>query len=109
MWIGCFGHLVHIQAEQLIQEGYCQRIREKIKEGEYKNMKKIEFEAICSGDYECFTFAVDKDTYIRILGKEPDSLDKNSFFEGLYDIYPSELFENYGEEKRKKSFKIEIE
>jgi len=56
-------------------------------------MQTFEFEAIPSGDHECFTFAVDKETFVRITGKEPDKYDKSHFDEGLYDLYPSEIFE----------------
>jgi hypothetical protein len=33
-------------------------------------MKKYEFYGIPSGNGECFHFVVDKETYIRILGKD---------------------------------------
>jgi len=83
-------------------------------------MKKIEFEAIPSGDHECFTFAVNKETYIIITGVTSEKeieRNKNHFHEGLYNIYPNSIFnhkidynnlENHKPNK-KINIKIEIE
>ncbi len=49
---------------------------------------KVEFDAIPSGDYECFCWAVDHETFIRFEGHEPDRFDKDKFHDGLYRLYP---------------------
>lgn len=56
-------------------------------------MKKIEFEAYYSGDWECFVFAVDKEIYKKIKGEEPDEFNQNDFIEKeeLYNLYPNEI------------------
>lgn len=55
--------------------------------------KKFEFDAIPSGDYESFCFAVDRETYIKIEGQEPGKRDKNLFNKGLFNIYPDIFFD----------------
>jgi hypothetical protein len=54
--------------------------------------KIVKFTAIPSGDFECFTFAVTPEEYTRITGKVPNENDKNQFNEGLYDLYPNNIF-----------------
>lgn len=74
---------------------------------------KVSFEGICSGDYECFCWAVDKETFIRIKDHEPDQFDVNKFIrddahdEPLYNIYPDDVIGK--DEGRKQSFIIEVE
>ena len=53
---------------------------------------KYTFNAIPSGDYECFCFAVDEDVFTFIKKKKPDVRDKNKFHEGKYNLYTSDLF-----------------
>jgi len=55
-------------------------------------MEKVKFNAVLSGDCECFTFAVTKDVYKQIKGKDPDKYAKNRFYKGLYNIYPDDIF-----------------
>lgn len=69
-------------------------------------MKNFKFKAIPSGDYEAFTFAVSKEDYIKITGKEPRDLDKNDFNENKYNLYPDNLFDLM--DSNNKEFEIEI-
>lgn len=55
-------------------------------------MKEFKFSGIPSGDYECFVFAVDRETFIRITGKKPTKFDKNKFLKSKYNLYPSVFF-----------------
>ena len=60
-----------------------------------KEVKRVEFEGIPSGDYECFCWAVDRETYVRIKGEEPREFDENTpFYPGLFKLYPSDLFDD---------------
>lgn len=54
-------------------------------------MKKFNFNAIPSGDYEAFTFAVTKEDYIKLIGKEPEKVNKNKFHKNRYDVYFEDL------------------
>lgn len=56
--------------------------------------RTIEFDAIPSGDHECFTFAVDLETFIRLTGNPPERYDKCCFNEGMFRIYPDRIFED---------------
>jgi len=66
-------------------------------------MKTFTFNGIPSGDYESFVFAVSKETYKRIMGKNPTKFDKSPFCKGKYIIYPNTFFtkdiDNKGEDK----------
>lgn len=68
----------------------------------------IEFEGIPSGDYESFVWAVDIETYKRIKGESfgeySDLFNKSPFYEGLYMIYPGDIFKS----DTKQRIKIEI-
>lgn len=50
------------------------------------------FIARVSGDHECFTFAVTKEVYKKIKGKNPDKYAKNDFHKDLYNLYPNDIF-----------------
>lgn len=72
-----------------------------------------EFEGICSGDYESFVWAVDKETFDRITPdyKLDDELNdgyKSPFEKDMYMIYPDDIFrdENGNGIKKKMKFKI---
>lgn len=77
-------------------------------------MKEYKFKAICSGDYEVFCFAVSKEDYKKIKGKEPHKLDKDIFNRNKYKIYPNDLFgEPYDDideyiKSKDKEYEIEI-
>lgn len=64
-------------------------------------MKIIEFWAVPSGDYECFTFAVDRQTFIDINGNPPEEFDRNTFHPKLFNLYPTTVFEKKGVAKQK--------
>lgn len=66
----------------------------------------IEFVGINSGDNESFCWDVDKDTFIKIKGKEPETYDKSYFNERLYRVYPSDF---YGFDSPKSKVKLSIE
>ncbi len=65
----------------------------------------FEFEGIPSGDHECFCFAVDRETFIRIEEREPERPEENHFNHGMFNLYPNALFGD----KRRMRIKIEIE
>jgi hypothetical protein len=67
---------------------------------------KVIFKAIPSGDYECFCFDVDRETFKRLTKHNPNKHDKSTFNKGLYKIYPFHLF---GHEDRVLKFSIEVE
>ena len=76
-----------------------------------------EFNAIPSYKFDSFVFAVDKETFKQIRGKEPDKYDKNDLVDDRYNISPDDLF-TYGMneeelkeylETRDKEYKIKIE
>ena len=58
------------------------------------------FEAIPSGDCECFCFAVDRDTFKQVTKMEPDETDlfadwfikDKPHLQGKYRLYPTDLF-----------------
>ena len=50
------------------------------------------FKGIKSGDYESFCFDVDKETFIKIKGEEPNKFDKSYFNEGKYRLYMEDIF-----------------
>lgn len=64
----------------------------------------IEFDGIPSGDYESFCWDVDKVTFKRITGNEPEKYDKSYFHKGLYRLYPDVIHKN----KCKCRFEIKI-
>ena len=68
--------------------------------------KEFEFLTTPSGDFECFVFAVDKKTFIRIKGETPQKYDKNDFHRGKYNLYPSDFFKESVEISVKISIKI---
>lgn len=68
-------------------------------------IRQMEFEGIPSGDYECFCFAVDRETFVRLKGEEPDEHDENDFHEGMFKIYPGTLF---GHSEAKIQVKVEV-
>ena len=77
--------------------------------------KIIEFEGINSGDYECFCWEVDIETFKRIKGKEPDIFDYSEIDDSDFDnykpigdkvrLYPDDIFSKDSKVK----VKIEIE
>ena len=77
--------------------------------------KTIEFTAINSGDYECFCWDVDIETFKKIKGKEPDVFDYVEINRSDIDnykpigdkvrLYPNDIFKS----DRKIKVKIEIE
>lgn len=70
---------------------------------------EVSFEGIPSGDHECFTWAVDRETFIRVVGQAPDEeLDRSRFHEGLYDLYPSAAMALFGKEQKLK-FTLKVE
>lgn len=57
---------------------------------------EITFEGIPSGDHECFCWDVDRETFIRLMGHEPEeeerfTFDRSHFNKGLYKVYPSDV------------------
>ena len=66
---------------------------------------KFEFDAILSNDCEGVTFAVDEETFIRLMGRHPTNIARNLFHEGFYDIYPNDLL---GEDGDIVNLKIEV-
>jgi len=64
------------------------------------DIKKVSFKFIPSGDYECATFAVDKETFLgfkaAIYDPKYDDLDRNKFIPDRYDLYISDLYESLG-------------
>ena len=54
-------------------------------------MGSIKFTGILSGDHESFCFAVSKENFTRITGREPEDFDKDRFYKGKYAIYPSDI------------------
>jgi len=56
---------------------------------------KFEFTAIPSGDCECFCWAVDRKTFIKLTGHKPDKYDKDKFNPGLYRVYPGTCFSDH--------------
>ena len=77
--------------------------------------KTIEFTAINSGDYECFCWDVDIETFKKIKGEEPDEFDYAEIDDSDFDnikpigdkvrLYPNDIFKK----NRKIKVKIEIE
>ena len=75
--------------------------------------KTIEFTGINSGDYECFCWNVDIETFKRIKGEEPDAfnyveidrsdIDNYKPIGNKVKLYPNDIF------KRNKRIKIKIE
>ena len=75
--------------------------------------KIIEFTGINSGDYECFCWDVDIETFKRIKGKEPDVFDYVEIDRSDIDnykpigdkvrLYPNDIF------KRNSKVKVKIE
>lgn len=49
------------------------------------------FEGTPSGDDESFCWDVDKETFIKINGREPKEYEKSMIDEELYRIYPGDL------------------
>lgn len=73
---------------------------------------KVTFEGIKSGDYECFCWAVNEETYIRITGNTPKDSDRNKFHRDydkpLYNLYISDII-GANEDAGKQTFTIEVE
>jgi len=85
--------------------------------------KTIEFTGINSGDYECFCWDVDIETFKRIKGEEPDifdyvgvdnldldgiedeDLDSIKPIDGKFRLYPNDIFQR----STKVKIKIEVE
>ena len=61
-------------------------------------MREYKFRGIPSGDYEAFCFDVTKEEYERITGKKPKKWDKSKISNGLYRLYPDDLFEDFNGE-----------
>lgn len=68
--------------------------------------RTFKFEGIPSGDMESFCWDVDKETYVRIKGKEPGKFDKSVSHKDMYKIYPDDF---YGFDKPKCKMTINIE
>ena len=60
--------------------------------------KTFEFKGIPSGDGESFCWDVDKETFIKIKGIEPEVSDQSFYNNELYMIYPNDLYSNTGVE-----------
>lgn len=69
---------------------------------------KVTFTGIPSGDMECFCWDVDRETFIRITGQEPDEWDGSRFNEGLYRLYPGDVIGRHPGTQEKKMFTIEV-
>jgi len=54
----------------------------------------FEFEAIISGDCECFCLEVDKQVFVTLKGYEPDEFDRSWGNENKYNIYPTVIFKH---------------
>jgi len=71
-----------------------------------KTMAKIntvEFEAILSGDYECFCFDVDKETFESITGNQAFPFCESQFNENKYKLYMEDILK-----PKSKKLKIKI-
>lgn len=66
----------------------------------------IEFVGISSGDYESYCFDVDKETFVRLEGREPRQGERSYFNNGLYRFYP---FNNSLDRLGKCKVKITVE
>lgn len=66
-------------------------------------IKTIEFIGTLSGDGESACFSVDKETFIRLKGKEPGKYDADG---DSFRLYPEDIL---GLEDKKYKFKIEME
>lgn len=69
----------------------------------------VEFEGICSGDYEAQCFDVDKETYVKLEGEEPKNFNKSCFNEDTYRYYPFSTFNGELMEGKKYRVKMVIE
>lgn len=75
---------------------------------------EVTFEGIPSGDYECFCWDVDRETFIRLTGREPLEpeegcvLDGSYFDDGLYKVYPSEVMDLPLNDERGKKYKFTL-
>lgn len=63
-------------------------------------MKAFKFKGIKSSDGESFVWAVTKEDYIKVTGNEPCMWDENGDYDGMYNLYPYDLYETYDEEIR---------
>lgn len=82
--------------------------------------KEFEFVGINSGDGECFCFEVDKETFIKITGREPENLDYADgewndsdldfvpYEDSLIRLYPYFLFGEFGKKVKVKLVVEEI-
>jgi len=66
---------------------------------------KVSFQAISSGDYECFCFAVDLATFVGIMHREPEECEEDKFHKGTFTIYPDKFFPD----GKKYNITIEVE
>ena len=77
-------------------------------------MSKVEFNGVPSGDFECFCWEVDLETYMRITGEEPSKFDKSVDCRGDfpdvdeyglknnggYKLYPDDVLQYCGVDTR---------
>jgi hypothetical protein len=54
--------------------------------------KEIQFSGIVSGDGESFCFDVDRETFVRITGNEPNEFDISCYNNSLFRLYPNDIF-----------------
>lgn len=55
-------------------------------------MKEYKFKSFISGDYECFCFAVDEETFTKIKGEKPNKYNADFFHKNKYKLHPEEFF-----------------
>lgn len=70
-------------------------------------MNKIEFIGIDSEDYESQCFDVDKETFIKLEGREPKKHDNSYFNKDTYRYYPFSMPNVIQDKKYKITIEIE--
>lgn len=73
-----------------------------------ENIKTIEITGYDSGDYECGCFAVSKEEYKRLTGREPQRHDLSPFIPNYYMIYPDIIYPEFDKQVEQK-FKFTVE
>lgn len=57
---------------------------------------EYDFIGYLSGDYESFCWDVNLETFINITGRNPDKYSHSEFNDGMYRIYPNDLYKSHG-------------
>lgn len=52
----------------------------------------VKFRGINCGDGGSFCWAVDKETFIKLVGREPRKADRNISRKGMYNVYMDDLY-----------------